>query len=94
MDTKSKQRKNIMIEIEKWNTLKIIADMGKSKNISSIISTAIDKYINEEFNNNLAFKLKMIAMDEYVSDEEEKEILNELNSLSDNDLRIVGKLKV
>jgi hypothetical protein len=80
-----KERKNIMIENEKWELLKMIAGTTKDKSISKVISFAVDKYIENEFNNNLAFKLKMIAMGKYVSSDEEKEILKELKIIIKNE---------
>jgi hypothetical protein len=87
-------RKNIIIDNEKWNTLKVITETKKNKSISKIISLAVDKLIEDEFNNNLAFKLKMIAMDKYVDEEEEMDIENDLKSMSKEELKIAGKLEI
>jgi hypothetical protein len=59
-----------------------------------MVSEAVDKYIKEEINNNLAFKLKIIAMDRYISKEEEDEIVNDLKNMSVDDLKPDGKLDI
>lgn len=91
---KTLERKNIMIESNKWKILKMLSETDNNRSISKIVSEAVDKYINEEINNNLAFKLKMIAMDKYISQEEENEIVNDLESMSIDDLKPDGKLNI
>ncbi len=66
-------QKNIMIEPELWQQAKLFAETTKEHNISSVIRKALEKYIADNTENNLAYKMKM-AVTEYVSKEEQAEL--------------------
>ena len=66
-------QKNIMIEPELWQQAKIFAETTKEHNISSVIRKALEKYLSENTESNLAYKMK-IAVTEYVSKEEQAEL--------------------
>jgi hypothetical protein len=79
-------RKNIMIDNKKWEALEILKDIKKNTNkkvsVSNLINDAVNKLIEEEIENNLAFKIRMIAsFNGSVSEEEENDILEEIDNI-------------
>lgn len=81
-----KSRHNINLKNKTWSILQELKRI-QNKSISNIIDEAIEKYLKDMGYNTLYFKL-LTTLPE-VSDEENSEILNELKSLTDEDMEVV-----
>jgi hypothetical protein len=64
--------------------------MRKESSFSKIVNEALKQYLEKEQENNLAFKVRLIAKNNPIkmSKEEEKEILEELVSITSEDMEI------
>lgn len=78
-------QKNIMINPDLWEKAKILSDTIKGENISSIIRTALESYIEKEEKTNLAYRMR-VSITEFVDKKEQKEIENILSNLTKEDL--------
>lgn len=80
-----------MIEDSLWNAIEKISQIEK-KSISKIINESMENTLQKYKEENLAFKLQM-ALDSvpYIDEDEEREIIEDLKALSEEDLKIVKR---
>ena len=78
-------RHNIMMDEEVWQLLKE-ARMATDKSISQILEEAVKEYIERHKKDSL--KLMLLSSIPYVDEEEEKELTELLDSLTQEDLEV------
>jgi hypothetical protein len=87
-------RKNIYIEEESWNLLEILKDSRKNKDknisISKLIQEAVEIKIQKEKQNNFLLKMKLCSRS--ATSEEEEEVAEILNGLSEEDLELTDEI--
>ena len=83
-----KKRHTVIFDDQTWEIVRFLSFHSK-RSISDIVRTAVKKYAEEEYG-----PLIRLMSVETVSDEEQKEIEEELKKLSKEDLEIVDEEEI
>ncbi len=85
------ERHNIMIDSETWKILQELKRI-QNKSISSILREAVNTFLEVNKYNKIYFKI--MSSVSVCDDEENKELTEILETLNDDDLKIVEKYEI
>ena len=82
------EKKTIMIDEKLWEAARTASFISR-KSVSQIIREALEEHLNKHY----PIVRRFLSI-EYVDEKEEKEILEELSSLTEEDLKIVKRERI
>ncbi|MCK5809296.1 hypothetical protein KAH37_09950 [bacterium] len=86
-----KSRHNLTIDNEIWNALRLIADVQKRGSVSAVIEGLVKSYIASNKITPIYFKI--MASTDFCDDKENREIIESLDSLKEDDLHIESEIE-
>ncbi len=88
-------QRNIVVEDDLWNSFKMLNSI-EGKSISKMVVEAMEKYLEEKQKDNLILRVNILAMKSkyIITREESNKIVNKLESMSEDELKIVKTIEL